>query len=78
MNALTTPSIVGVDTDITTKGCDVMPLLSNTSAVDRVASGQALRLKLSGQTQISARRTKEEADPSQAVFSGDISLQVLE
>lgn len=68
--------IVGVDTDVSMKGCDVMPLVSNTSAVDRVASGQAVRLKINGRGQVSACRKETNEDSSEAAFSGDISLQV--
>lgn len=76
MNALTTPTIIGVDTDISMKGCDIMPLVSNTSAVDRVASGQAVRLKINGRAQVSASRQEDDKESSDASFSGDISLQV--
>ena len=79
MTRLSTPKVNGVDVDVTLKGCDVVPLLSNTSAVDRVASGQALRLKLSGQTQISARRdrpgTGDTGADTESSFSGDVHLQ---
>ena len=85
MTALTTPQIFGIDTDVNLKGCDVMPLVSNTAAVDRVGpvSGQAVRLKLNGRTQISARRDDQQRTSTAGLqreggvsgFSGDFHLQ---
>eukprot|EP00210_Caulerpa_lentillifera_P007372 g7046.t1 len=78
MTKLCAPKIVGIDSDISLKGCDMLPLFSSTNYPRHLTkSGQAARLKLSGKTQIKAQKLSSENQDQEPVFTGDVRLQGL-
>lgn len=77
MSRVCQPKIQGVDSVVTLKGCDMLPLFSNKPSPSRIQSGQALRLKVSGTTQIKAWHIPtEHRDGQPRHFQGDVMLQV--
>jgi len=78
MTKLCAPKIMGIDSDINLKGCDMLPLFSSSNYPRNLTkSGQAVRLKLSGKTQIKAQKLFSENEDQEPVFRGDVTLQGL-
>ena len=65
-NALAQPNVTGLDADVSLRGLDAMPLISDQQAMRQLAvqSGQPLRLKLAGRARVSGTVAKAAALPA--------------
>nr|AXF41549.1 carbonic anhydrase CAH0010 [Chlorella sp. ArM0029B] len=73
--ALAKPNLSGVEADVTLKGLDVVPFLSNEAAVRQLAvqqAGQPARLRIAGRVRVagSVRKQQEQAAGGQAADAG--------
>lgn len=78
--ALAQPHLTGLDADVSLRGLDVLPLVSDEAAVRQLAvqSGQPLRLKLNGRAKVSGTVQQQQlpAGPGGAwQFTGDLGLE---
>jgi len=80
MTRLCRPKINGVESEISLKGCDMLPLFAASNSATRAKSGQAVRLKVSGKTSIKARRIQREDDRGKRSqkYEGEFSLSVIQ
>ena len=78
--ALAQPHLTGLDADVSLRGLDVLPLVSDEAAVRQLAvqSGQPLRLKLNGRAKVSGTVQQQQlpVGPGGAwQFTGDLGLE---